>query len=442
MALSGIEIYKLLPRTNCRDCGFPTCLAFAMKVAAHQASPQDCPHITPDALGALVEAATAPVVEVHLGAAPDAVTVGGETELFRHQKTFFHAPAILPLTGDDDPEALGRTVPLVKETVFQRVGERMAFAGVALESRAGTAEAFANAATRLAAALPGPIALIASNPAILEAGARAVASRRPLLVAATEASLTTLLPLAKELSAPLALTAPDLDPLLALSERARAAGGKDLLLFPAVGDAGGYLAAATPLRRLAVTARHRVAGLPLICRAGSGVEGLLAAGAGVARYAGVILWENPTPAEALALFTLRQNIYTDPQRPMKVEEAVIPIGNPGPDSPLLVTTNFSLTYFLVSGEVSNSGVPTHLAVMDADGLSVLTAWAAGKFVADRIVEFLKRSGALAGVSHGKVVIPGYVASLAGEIEELLGPGSVVIGPREATGLPAFLKSWK
>ena len=198
----------------------------------------------------------------------------------------------------------------------------------------------------------------------------------------------------------------------------------------------------TLIRRAAVKKNFKPLGYPVItfARREDSLLETLVASVGVAKYSSIIVLSSIERWKNLALFTLRQNIYTDPQVPMQVEQKVYAIGDANPESPLFITTNFSLTYFIVSGEVENSRVPSYLAVMDCEGLSVLTAWAAGKFTASKIAQFLKESGVENSIKHRELIIPGYVAILSGAIEDKLDGWKVTVGPREANGIPAFLKS--
>ena len=248
---------------------------------------------------------------------------------------------------------------------------------------------------------------------------------------------------AKEAGCPLVVRGTgDLESLATLCEAARGAGVEDLVLDPGARDPAATLAVFTQLRRLAVKKNMRALGYPLIAFAGGDsleAEAAVAAGA-IAKYAGVLVVDHDDPALLYPLVTLRQNIYTDPQKPIQVEPGLYEIGAVTPDSPLLITTNFSLTYFTVSGEVEGGGTPAHLLVADADGQSVLTSWAAGKFDAEKIAKTVQQSGIADKLSHRKLVIPGLVAGLSGETEEELPGWQIVVGPREAVEIPTYLKT--
>ena len=249
---------------------------------------------------------------------------------------------------------------------------------------------------------------------------------------------------AKRHGCPLAIRAAagDLAGLVDLSESVRGAGIEDLVLDAGTTTLAGDLAAFTQLRRLALKKGARALGFPLVADAGAGTwqAELARATQAVAKYAGVVIIDHLEPAAVYSLLTLRQNIYTDPQKPIQVEPKLYEVGVAGPDSPVLITTNFSLTYFSVAGEVEGAGVPAWLLVADSDGQSVLTGWAAGKFDAEKIAKTVKDSGIADKVSHKKLVIPGHVAGLSGEVEEELPGWQIMVGPRDAVDIPSYLKT--
>jgi len=248
--------------------------------------------------------------------------------------------------------------------------------------------------------------------------------------------------IAKAEKAILGITANSLDELSTLTEKIKSLGVEDMVIDPGAKKAKDIIEYNTLIRRAAIKKNFKALGYPVIIfaqREDSLHEALIAA-IGITKYASIIVLSSIEKWKNLALFTLRQNIYTDPQVPMQVEQKIYKIGEPSPESPLTITTNFSLTYFIVSGELENSKVPCRLAVMDCEGLSVLTAWAAGKFTASKIAQFIKESGVENEVKHRELIIPGYVAILSGAIEEKLEGWKVTVGPREANGIPAFFKS--
>ena len=448
MGLSGLEIYKLLPRTNCKKCGQPTCLAFAMKLAAKQAELSACPDVSEETKARLEAAAAPPIRLITVAAGQRKVEVGNETVLFRHEKTFFHQPGLFMRVRDTQaPEEVRAVASQVASYGVERVGVRLGLDGVAVENASGKADAFSAAVAAAKGAGDLPLILISEDPTAMAAALEKVRGTAPLVYAATEANWKQMAALAASARAPLVVRGTgDLSALANLAESVKGAGVEDIVLDPGVQGLSGALAAHTQLRRLALKQNLRALGYPTIFFAGDGagsaVDEVVAAAQAIAKYAGFIVLDRSTPASVYPLLTLRQNIYTDPQKPIQVSPGLYEINNPQPTSPLLVTTNFSLTYFSVAGEVEGSGLPAWLLICDAEGMSVLTAWAAGKFDAERIAKSVKGSGIADKIGHRKLVIPGFVATLSGELEEELPGWEIRVGPREAIDIPAYLKVWQ
>ena len=445
MALTGLAIYKLLPKTNCKECGFPTCLAFAMKLAQKGTELDKCPYVSDEAKTALDAAAAPPIKLVAIGAGERAFEIGNEVVLFRHEKTFYHQPGLVVRVKSDDPQ-LAETAGRVAGYEVERVGMKLRLDGLAVEHAGGDAAAYAAAVAAARAAAPGlPLVLMSADAAAIDAAlSGGAAADRPLVHAATAADWQALAEVAKNHGCPLAIRAEgcDLSGLAELSESVRGVGVEDIVLDPGTAGLAGDLAAFTQLRRLALKKGARALGYPIFAVAGGATwqAELARATQAVAKYAGVVILDHLEPAAVYALLTLRQNVYTDPQKPIQVEPKLYEVGSAGPDSPVLITTNFSLTYFSVSGEVEGAGVPAWLLVADSDGQSVLTAWAAGKFDAEKIAKTVKDSGIESRISHKKLVIPGHVAGLSGEVEEELPGWQIMVGPRDAVDIPNYLKN--
>lgn len=445
MALSGLQIFKLLAKTNCKECGFPTCMAFAMQLAAGKAELDQCPYVSDEAKAALGEASAPPVRKVTVGAGDMAVTVGEETVLYRHEKRFEHQPGIgVLITGEMDDSQVDSLLTQLKEIEFNYVGQnlRPKVAAIKADDGARLAELAAKADSMAGAA----IVLINDDASALKVAADPIKDKKPLLYAATEANFDAVAAVAKELDVPFAIKAETLEKLAELGQKALDGEFKEVVLDPSPASLGDVLHDQTLIRRAAIKKTFRALGFPTIgfpCNMTDDkmLEAVYAS-VFIAKYTGFVILSDLDPARVMPLLYLSQNIYTDPQRPMQMEEGVYPINEPGPESPILVTTNFSLTYFTVSSEVEASKMPAWLCIMDVEGQSVLTAWAAGKFVADAIAPFLKKSGIDEKAPHKKIVIPGYVAQISGELEEELGDGwEVQVGVREAADIPKFLKQW-
>ncbi len=441
MALSGIQIYKLLPQTNCKDCGFPTCLAFAMKLAAKQAELELCPHVSEESAAQLSEASAPPVRPMALKSNGYEVKAGNEVVLFRHEKTFYSRPGLFVRVYDSmSMDEIKAKVEPADKYVVDYVGIELDLGGFAVQSDGGD---FAAAVAAVRAVSHKPLILI-GRPDEIKAGLGKLAEGEIALLAhATADNWEAMATLAKESGVPLAIQADNIDEMVDLSEKVQGTGVKDVVLSPTQRGFKGTLTANTVARRMALKKTFRPLGFPILSFPGDvgdpARETMLAAQA-IGKYAGFIVLDQFSPETAYPLLVLRENIFTDPQKPIQVQPGVYEINNPTPESPVLVTTNFSITYFSVANEVESSGNPAWLLVTEAEGMSVLTAWAAGKFDAERIAKDVKRFNVADKVSRQRVVLPGHVAVLSGELEEELPGWEIRVGPREAVDLPAFLKS--
>lgn len=443
MALTGVEIFKLLPKTNCKKCGFPTCLAFAMKLASNQVALDACPDVSEEAKKILGEASAPPIRAITVGAGDKAFKVGEETVLFRHEKKFVNPCAFALEIADtlSDDEIKQKTQD-VAASEMERVGQMLRIDAVFVNNVSGDAGKFENAVKVVAAAAPDVAVILGTtDAAVAEAGLKVVKDKKPLLYGANAANADAMANLAKTYGASLGVVAQNLDELTDLTDKIKGLGVNDMVIDSGARTAKDMLRDNTFIRRAAVKKGVKSVGFPTISfaqRGDSMVEALVAT-LGVAKYASVIVLSSVEKWKNVALFALRQNIYTDPQVPMQVKQNIYKIGEATADSPLMITSNFSLTYFIVSGEIENSKVPSWLAVMDTEGLSVLTSWAAGKFTAAKIAAFMQESGVENTVSHRELIIPGYVALMSGAIEEKLPGWKITVGPREANGIPVFLK---
>jgi acetyl-CoA decarbonylase/synthase complex subunit gamma len=448
MALSGMQIYKLLPRTNCKECGFPTCLAFAMKLAAKQAELSACPYVSDESKAKLEAASQPPIRLVTLKADGSETKAGNETVLFRHEKRFFNKPGLFIRFYDDMPvDELKVQVKDVADYMVEYVGMELTIDGFAVEAT-GDGGSFAKVVETVLGEAVRPLILIADDADVMAEGltaATAVEGVVPLICGATGETWEAFAKLAKEHGAPMVIREEYLDVLSDLATKAKDAGVDDIVLDHGARDLAVSLAKQTQMRRLALK-NFRPLGYPMIsfpdeCVDDADMAGIAAAQA-IAKYAGFVVLDKFSPATVYPLLALRENIYTDPQTPIQVQPGLYEIGEPTADSPLYVTTNFSITYFAVANEVSGSGVPGWLLVTDAEGMSVLTAWAAGKFDAERIAKSVKASGVEDKLNHKKLVIPGHVSILLGEIEEELPGWKILVGPREAVDIPGYTKVWE
>jgi len=446
MALSGLDIFKLLPKTNCGECKLPTCLAFAMKLAGGQAKLEDCPHVSDEAKEALSEAAAPPIRGVIVGQGAKEFKTGEELVMFRHEKRFVNPAVIGVLLSDAmaDDELKAKVEEAGKDS-WERVGQTLEIKLLAVKCESGDAARFKEVLTRIKGMTDLSLMPMTEDPAVMAAAVEAIGDSNPLLYCATAANLDGMGALAKEKGLPLVLKGDGLDSLADLSEKAAAMELKDLVLDPGTRELRKTLDAMIAMRRGALNAKFKPFGLPTItlpCEETDDTyfEGALA-GIYIAKYSDIVVVSTPEAWFNYPLQVEIQNIYTDPQKPMAVDSKFYEIGSPGPDSPVIVTTNFSLTYFIVSGEIESSKVDAWLGVVDSEGQSVLTAWAAGKFVPDVIAKFVTKSGIADKVNHRKLIIPGYVAQISGELDEELPDWEILVGPREAADIPTYLRNY-
>jgi acetyl-CoA decarbonylase/synthase complex subunit gamma len=445
MGLTGIQIFKLLPKTNCGECGVPTCLAFAMALAAGKAELASCPYVSDEAKAQLAEASAPPIRPLTVGIGDNVLKIGGETVLFRHEKTFVNPPGLAILISDsmDEAEVKGR-LKRFNELKFERVGLILRPELVAVRNESGDATKFVGIIEKVKKETDAGLILMSEKPDVLEVGVKACADRVPLIYAVTDGNADALVNISKEHKCPLAVKAKDLDELSQITTKLDGAGIKDIVLDPGSRTLRKAFEEEVFIRRSALEKKYRPFGYPTItfpCEmTDDPMKETLFAAAFIAKYGGIVVLSDFQGHSLFPLLVERMNIYTDPQRPMTMKQGIYEIGNPNENSPALITTNFALTYFIVSGEIEASRVSSYLLVMDTEGLSVLTAWAAGKFVGDAMGIFVKKSGIEEKIKKKRIIIPGLVAAVSGDLEEELGSDwEVAIGPREAAHISAFLK---
>jgi acetyl-CoA decarbonylase/synthase, CODH/ACS complex subunit gamma len=442
MALTGLDIFKLLPKTNCGECGVPTCMAFAMKMAAKNADLAACPYASEEAKQKIGAASKPPIRLVKIGPPGAEVVMGNETVMFRHEKTFVHPTAFAVAFSDGQSlsELRHRTAE-VREYCLERVGERLRLDLALVENTSGEVKPFVDAAKAVAGGIGRGLILMSQNPEALDAALTALDGQRPLIHAATPRNVEQIGALAVKHKVPVVARAADLDALVALTKHLTGMGVRDIVLDIPTDNPAAALQYNTAIRKMALKSAFEPLGYPVInFVAGRELPSLVAdASTLLLKYASILVIDTLQTQALLPLMMLRQNIYTDPQKPIQVEPKVYAIGEPGPHSPVLVTTNFSLTYFLVAGEIENSGVAAHLGIVECEGMSVLTAWAAGKFSGAKVGAFVKASGLENQLATRRLIIPGYVAQISGELEESLPGWAVLVGPQEVSDLGQFLK---
>jgi acetyl-CoA decarbonylase/synthase complex subunit gamma len=414
-----------------------------MKLAAKQVELSACPYVTEASKAQLAESAAPPIRLVTLKSDGHEVKVGNEVVLYRHEKTFYNKPGLFIRMRDDQPiDEIKAKVAAADSYAVNYVGIDLTLDGFAIASTKGDPQSFKNAVEAVRASSKRPIILMSRNPEIMAAGISVLSGETTLIYGADGQNWEAFAELASKNKAALAIIAASLDELADLTEKVKAKGIEDLVLDPGGRNLQAGLVLETQIRRLAVKKNFRSLGYPVIAfpsDAGNAASESILAAQAIAKYAGLIVLDTFTPEYIYPLLVLRQNIYTDPQKPIQVQPGVYEINSPKPEDPVLVTTNFSITYFSVANEVEGSGLPAWLLVCDAEGMSVLTAWAAGKFDAERIAKAVKGSNLVDKITRKRIVLPGHVAVLSGELESELSDWEIRVGPREAVDLPAFMK---
>jgi len=418
MGLTALEIYKLLPRTNCRKCGFSTCLAFAMQLASGK--PGACPDIAAESRERLENETRPPIAEVRVGTH----TIGGDTALYRHEKKL--NPCLLCITVDTDA---GEGMELIDRTAalhYVRAGEEMRVDMVRVK---GSGSRFLEAAVHasgMALMLDAPMERLEKALAI-----ESVAAGKPLL--ATDGDFKELCALAKRHGCPLLVEGDSMEQTKERASVAAAEGVADVVLSLKATERE-RLHFLTAVRRLAVIGRDRDMGHPTLAMAGD----FTAAAMAVAAHASIVVMPGKMLERLEPLLALKQAIYSDPQKPLQMRPGLYEINGPGPGSRVIVTTNFSLTFHTVSGDIEASKAPAYLVVVDTEGQSVLTSFASEKLTAERICKAIRDSGVMERAGHNEVIIPGLVPALKGDIEAC--GLRVTVGPRNSSKLKALLAS--
>jgi len=446
MALTGMAIYKSLPKTNCGDCGFPTCMAFAMQVAAKQKALTDCPHLSDEAKNEFADSSAPPMKLVRIGAGDAVLEIGQETVMFRHEEKFHKATglAVKVAASLSDDEAAAR-VEAINGAQFTRIGQEIGVALSAVEIEGMAADAAAARVTALAGKSALPFVLMGSDAAAMEAAAKAIADQKPLIYRATEANAEAMIKVAADTKCPLAVSAESLEKLADIVNDAKDKGVEEMILSFDGRDTVKTIRALTAARRAALKKNFKALGFPAMVdvSVNDEMKETVLASTFVAKYASIIIMEGLDPAEVLPVLTTIQNIYTDPQVPNTVEPKLYEVGDVNENSPVLFTTNFSLTYFSVEAEVERSKIPSYICAVDTEGLGVLNAYAGDKISPETVVKAVEASGVGDKVKHRKLIIPGLLPSFRAEIEDSSEWKEVLIGPESATGIPAWLaENWK
>lgn len=443
-----MQIYSLLPKKNCRKCGVPTCMAFAMKLAASEVSLEACPLLDPASREKLQELLAPPVKPVTIGLPPRSIKIGGEEVLYRHERSFATPTALaLDVTDDIELAEAERLLAEASRLAYERLGQRLSLSAVAVRSVTRRPDRFSELVEAASRASDLPLVLCSLDPAVMEAGLRACRGLRPLIYAADAKNFMHMAELAARFDSPLAVHGPTVDEAAALVRQALDLGLSELVIDltgPSLAETVSNLIYA---RGSAVRLGVRELGYPLAAHPLAFAPGedrlrrVLASALLLLRYASLLFVPSLDPLETFPLLVLRQGLYSDPRRPLQVKAGLYEVGSPGPASPVLLTTNYALTYFLVRGDAEASGVPSYIVVVDTQGLSVACSVAGGKLTPDMVAEAIRSSGVERVAPHRTLVIPGRMARLKYAIEDATG-WRVVVGPRDSSELRSFLRELK
>ncbi len=448
MPIAGSEIVKMLPgKRPCKDCGFPTCFAFAMKLASGGATVDKCPYLSEEVKAKLLDLLAPPIKLVTIGSGENAVKIGNEEVIYRHEKTFVHSPGIALLISDKEDNAkIEEKIKKIKELQFPWVGVNLKADLLALYFESGDKAKFLALVKKVYDSTDLGMVLISEDMDALFAARDICADRHPLLYPITKENIDEAIPKIKANLTPVGLRGGSIEELVPLTTKLKDAGIEELVLDPGSKNLLEAIRDQTFIRRAALKQGFKPLGYPTIAfpcfMVKDGLKEIIAGSAFINKWAGIIVLSDFDQYSLLPLLVQRLNIYTDPRFPMAVEEKYYEVGEPDESSPVLVTSNWALTYFLVSSAVEATKVPAYICVKDAEGLGVLTAWAAGKFSGDSVGAFIKKCGIEDKVKHRKIIIPGKVARIKGELEDALNlEWEIIVGPKETTGIAAFLPAF-
>ncbi|MBE9573661.1 MAG: acetyl-CoA decarbonylase/synthase complex subunit gamma [Proteobacteria bacterium] len=448
MALKGAEIMKRLPKTNCKECGYATCFAFAMKLATGGAKLEDCPYLAPEVKVELEAAMAPPIKRVTIGVGETALVIGEEEVMFRHEKTFFHEPGIAILISDKENDSdIEKKIKDIKELHFERIGKELKINLLALSFESGDKTKFETLVKKAYETTDFALILICNNIDVLLSAAALCADRKPLVYPITKENIDLAIPKLKELRTPAGVKGESIEEIVSLTSTLKEAGVEEIVLDPGSKNLKEGIRDQTFIRRAALKKGFRPLGYPTITfpcfMYQDKFKEALAAAAFITKYAGIIVISQVDKHFLFPLLVQRFNIYTDPRRPMTVEEKVYEISKPNEYSPILISTNYALDFFIVSGAIEEANIPAYLCIKDTGGIGVMAAWTSGKFNGEAIADFFKKYGIENKVKHRKLIIPGVAKKLKDELEEELPDWEIIFGPLEGSDIPKFLsEGWK
>jgi len=448
MALKGAEIMKRLPKTNCKECGYATCFAFAMKLATGGAKLEDCPYLPPGVKAELEAAMAPPIKLVTIGVGENALVIGEEEVMFRHEKTFFHEPGIAILISDKESDSdIEKKIKAIKELHFKRIGKELKINLLALSFESGDKTKFETLVKKTYETTDIALILVCNNIDVLFSAATLCADRKPLVYPITKENIDLAIPKLKELRTPAGVKGESIEEIVSLTSTLKEAGLEEIILDPGSKNVREGIRDQTLIRRAALKKGFRPLGYPTITfpcfMYQDKFKEALAAAAFITKYAGIIVISQADKHFLFPLLVHRFNIYSDPRRPMTVEEKVYEISEPNEYSPILISTNYALDFFIVSGAIEEANIPAYLCIKDTGGIGVMAAWTSGKFNGEAIADFFKKYGIENKVKHRKLIIPGVAKKLKDELEEELPDWEIIFGPLEGSDIPKFLsEGWK
>jgi len=448
MALKGAELLKKLPKTNCKECGYPTCFAFAMKLATGGAKLEDCPYLPPEVKAELEAAMAPPIKLVTIGTGNNAVAIGEEEVMFRHEKTFFHEAGIAILISDRESASdIEERIKGIKGLHFERIGQELKINLLALSFESGEQARFEALVEKAYETTDFALILVSRDTDVLFSAARLCADRNPLVYPINKENIELAIPKLKELGTPAGVTGESMEEIVSLTSSLKDAGVEEIVLDPGSNNIRDAIRDQTLIRRAALNKGFRPLGYPTMSfpcfMYQDRFKEALAAAVLITKYAGIVVISQVDKNFLFPLLVHRFNIYSDPRRPMTVEEKVYEISNPGEYSPILITTNYALDFFIVSGAIEETNIPAYLCIKDTGGIGVMAAWTSGKFNGEAIAEFFRKYHVSDKVKHRKLIIPGVAKKLKHELEEELPDWQIIFGPLEASDIPKFLsEEWK
>jgi acetyl-CoA decarbonylase/synthase complex subunit gamma len=460
-----LDIYPLLPGTNCKECGEANCMAFATKLAEYTVRVEACTPLFKESkyakkLENLKKLIRPAVREVKIGVGDKAAIIGGKLVLYRHDLRYSNPiPIFIAIADNLSPEQIEKRVKAIEDWTYVYIGQNLRLDGFALRSVSQDPAAFAAAAKKITQISDWPVLLCSLNPDVLAAGAKAISDKRPLLYAATSETWSKVGDIALQYNLPLVAYEPkSLEDLATLVNTLTAMGIEEIVIDPGNNFGAGMgttVDTFSQLRRSAIIENNDLLGHPLIAtpisvwadhKEGEALEltkwnEVLAGTALFIRYADIAVFQSIDMWVQLPLTFLRANIYTDPVKPVAVEAGLMKFGEAGSDSPVMYTTNFALTYFTVESDIKQAGVDAWLVVVDTEGMSVQSAVAGRKLTADKVAEALEEYKVAENVNHKILISPGMAARISGETEESSG-WTVKVGPQDSSGIPKYLQEGK